>query len=39
LRRGKIVALIGDNGSGKSTFVKIASGVYQPTRGSLALEG
>jgi ABC-type sugar transport system ATPase subunit len=38
-RLGEVVALIGDNGSGKSTFVKIASGVYQPTRGSLAIDG
>jgi simple sugar transport system ATP-binding protein len=37
--RGEIVGLIGDNGSGKSTFVKIASGVYQPGRGSIALDG
>jgi simple sugar transport system ATP-binding protein len=36
---GEVVGLIGDNGSGKSTFVKIASGVYQPTRGSLAIAG
>jgi simple sugar transport system ATP-binding protein len=39
LRRGEIVGLIGDNGSGKSTFVKIASGVYQPARGSIVLDG
>jgi ABC-type sugar transport system ATPase subunit len=36
---GEVVALIGDNGSGKSTFVKIASGVYQPTKGTLAIGG
>lgn len=36
---GEVVALIGDNGSGKSTFVKVASGVYQPTRGTLAIDG
>ncbi|HTV10615.1 MAG TPA: ATP-binding cassette domain-containing protein [Acidimicrobiales bacterium] len=36
---GEIVGLIGDNGSGKSTFVKIASGVYQPSRGSISIEG
>jgi ABC-type sugar transport system ATPase subunit len=36
---GEIVGLIGDNGSGKSTFVKIASGVYQPTRGQLFVNG
>ncbi len=38
-RPGEIVALIGDNGSGKSTFVKIASGVYQPDGGTLLIEG
>lgn len=38
-RRGQVIGLIGDNGSGKSTFVKIASGVYQPGRGSIALDG
>jgi simple sugar transport system ATP-binding protein len=36
---GEVVGLIGDNGSGKSTFVKIASGVYQPGRGSIAIDG
>lgn len=36
---GEVVALIGDNGSGKSTFVKILSGVYQPSAGSLVVEG
>jgi len=39
IRRGEVVGLIGDNGSGKSTFVKIASGVYQPGRGSIAIDG
>jgi ABC-type sugar transport system ATPase subunit len=39
LQRHEVVGLIGDNGSGKSTFVKIASGVYQPTKGTLFLEG
>lgn len=38
-RRGEVIGLIGDNGSGKSTFVKIASGVYSPGRGSIALDG
>jgi len=38
-RAGEIVGLIGDNGSGKSTFVKIASGVHQPGRGSIAIAG
>lgn len=38
-RLGEVTALIGDNGSGKSTFVKIASGVYQPSRGTLVIDG
>lgn len=36
---GEIIALIGDNGSGKSTFVKIASGVHPPSGGLLKLGG
>ncbi|GGO94514.1 ATP-binding cassette domain-containing protein [Wenjunlia tyrosinilytica] len=36
---GQIVALVGDNGAGKSTIVKIVSGVHHPTSGSIALHG
>ncbi|MGE5614523.1 MAG: sugar ABC transporter ATP-binding protein [Bacillota bacterium] len=39
LRAGEIHALVGENGAGKSTFVKILSGVYQPTSGSLMIDG
>ena len=39
LRAGEIHALIGENGAGKSTFVKILSGVYFPTSGSCEVEG
>lgn len=31
----EIVGLIGDNGAGKSTMIKIMTGVYPPTRGNL----
>ncbi len=34
-----IVGLVGDNGAGKSTFVKILSGVYMPTHGNIAING
>jgi ribose transport system ATP-binding protein len=34
LKTGEIVALIGQNGSGKSTFIKILSGFHQPDRGA-----
>lgn len=36
---GEVVALIGDNGAGKSTFVKILSGVYRKDSGQILVEG
>jgi ABC-type sugar transport system ATPase subunit len=39
IRRGETVALVGDNGAGKSTFVKILSGVTQPTSGTIRFAG
>ncbi|TYC16005.1 ABC transporter ATP-binding protein [Actinomadura syzygii] len=33
LRRGEIVALVGENGSGKTTLAKILAGLYLPQRG------
>lgn len=39
VRRGEIVGLIGENGSGKSTFSSIVFGVYPPTSGTLELKG
>ena len=36
---GEIHALMGENGAGKSTFVKILAGVYRPTHGSLTFKG
>ena len=35
LVRGEVHALLGENGSGKSTMVKIIAGVYRPDGGSL----
>ncbi len=39
LRRGEVLALVGDNGAGKSTFIKILSGFHQPSSGRLFWEG
>ena len=39
IQPGEILCLAGENGSGKSTFVKIVSGVYQPDGGELTIGG
>ncbi|MFM6974461.1 MAG: ATP-binding cassette domain-containing protein [Agromyces sp.] len=36
---GETFALLGDNAAGKSTLMKILTGVYQPDEGSIALDG
>ncbi|XBH21088.1 sugar ABC transporter ATP-binding protein [Jonesiaceae bacterium BS-20] len=36
---GEIRCLVGENGSGKSTFVKIVSGVYVPNEGTVTVGG
>ena len=38
LKPGEVHALVGENGAGKSTFVKILSGVYTPTEGDIFLD-
>jgi ABC-type branched-subunit amino acid transport system ATPase component len=39
LERGARHALIGPNGAGKTTFVNLLTGMLQPSRGSVLLEG
>ena len=39
IRAGEIHALVGQNGAGKSTFVKILTGVYRATSGDLRVDG
>ena len=39
LDEGEIVALLGENGAGKSTFVKMLFGALQPTSGWIAWRG
>ena len=36
---GEVTCVLGDNGAGKSTFIKILSGVHQPRRGRAARRG
>lgn len=39
LRPGEIHALVGENGAGKSTFIKVLAGVHQPDGGEILLGG
>jgi simple sugar transport system ATP-binding protein len=39
VEQGEVVALVGDNGAGKSTMVKVLSGVEQPDGGEILFEG
>ena len=39
VRQGECLGVVGDNGAGKSTFMKVLSGLYKPSSGSLFFEG
>ena len=39
LARGELIFIIGGNGSGKSTFVKLLTGLYLPQQGTVRLNG
>jgi homopolymeric O-antigen transport system ATP-binding protein len=39
IARGEAVALIGSNGSGKSTALRLMAGIYQPTTGTVVRHG
>ncbi|MCL2865029.1 MAG: sugar ABC transporter ATP-binding protein [Lachnospiraceae bacterium] len=39
LKKGEIHALMGENGAGKSTFIKVITGVHQPDSGVMLIEG
>ena len=39
LKKGEIHALMGENGAGKSTFIKVITGVHQAEEGEMLLDG
>ncbi|HWS36797.1 MAG TPA: ATP-binding cassette domain-containing protein [Actinoplanes sp.] len=39
LRRGQIIALVGENGSGKSTLAALLAGLYRPQHGTVTWDG
>ena len=39
VKRGEIIGIIGRNGAGKSTILKVISGIYKPTKGKVITAG
>lgn len=39
VKAGEVIGLVGDNGAGKSTFIKMIAGAYQPDEGELYFDG
>lgn len=39
IKQGEKVAIVGENGSGKSTFVSLMTGLYEPTKGQILVNG
>jgi ATP-binding cassette subfamily B protein len=37
--KGQSLALVGENGAGKTTFIKLLAGLYEPTEGRVLLDG
>ena len=39
VHHGEVVALLGDNGAGKSTFLRVLQGIHHPDEGEVRIEG
>jgi ABC-2 type transport system ATP-binding protein len=39
VKKGEFFGIVGRNGSGKSTMLKMLAGIYQPTKGKISLRG
>lgn len=39
IKKGEVIGLIGSNGAGKSTMLKVVSGVMKPTKGKVTVNG
>ena len=39
LKRGEILAILGENGSGKTTLMNMISGIYYPDEGTISVNG
>ncbi len=39
IKRDQHIAIVGENGAGKSTFIKLLTGLYEPTSGTIRLDG
>ena len=38
VNKGELLGIIGSNGSGKSTILKVLSGIMQPSKGSISIK-
>jgi len=39
IKAGEVLCLLGDNGAGKSTVIRLLSGVHQPSSGTITMDG